>query len=79
MDTLLEYLYCDVMNRCWDNTARQKAALQEWAKAEGKSWDDIDDAAQLLAEEASFAAFLAAFHLGCALENALRQQLEPRF
>ena len=79
MDTLLKYLYCDVMNRCWNNSARQTAALEEWAKAEGKSWREIDDAAQLLAEEESFAAFLAAFHLGRALENALWQQLDPSF
>ena len=76
MDTLLEYLYHDVRRRCWSNSVNQEDALKEWEAARGKSWKEVYDAAQLLAERQSFAIFLAAFHLGCSLENALWQQLD---
>lgn len=79
MDTLLEYLYVDVMHRCWSGSPRQTEAVKEWKKAEGKDWEDIYNAAQLLAEEQSMTAFLAGFHLGCCLENDLWQQLGPLF
>lgn len=79
MDTLLSYLYHDVAQRCWNNSAAQEYALKEWDNAKGKSWNEIYDAAQLLAERQSFAIFLAAFHLGGSLENALWQQLDQLF
>ena len=79
MDTLLEYLYVDVMSRCWSGSPRQKEALQEWSAAEGKDWDDIYNAAQLLAEEQSMTAFLAGFHLGLTLENSLWKQVDVLF
>ena len=79
MDMLLEYLYHDVIKHCWINSADQEKALEEWEAAEGKGWDEIYDAAQLLAERQSFAVFLAAFHLGFSLENTLRQQLGQSF
>lgn len=75
MDTFLEYLYCDVMKRYWSGSVSQQAALEAWEAAEGKDWDDLCDAAHLLAEEQGFSAFLAGFHLGFTLENTLRQQL----
>ena len=49
MDMLLEYLYHDVMKHCWINSADQEKALEEWEAAEGKGWDEIYDAAQLMA------------------------------
>lgn len=79
MDTLLEYLYADVMKRCWTGSPQQEEALEAWNRAEGKTWEEIYNAAQLLAEWQSFTAFLAAFHLGVTLENTLWQQLTPLF
>ena len=79
MDTLLEYLYHDVRKRCWINSADRQKALEEWEAAKGKDWNELYDAAQLLAERQSFAVFLAAFHLGCSLENTLCQQLGQLF
>ena len=76
MDTLLEYLYYDVKKRCWDDSVDQENALNELVAAKGKSWNEIYDAAQLLAGRQSFAIFLAAFHLGFLLENTLWQQLD---
>ena len=74
MDTLLEYLYCDVARRCWDGSASQKESREEFEAARGKDWGEIYNAAQLLAERQSFAVFLAAFHLGLTLENTFWQQ-----
>lgn len=79
MDILLEYLYNDVRKRCWDNSADQENVLKEWEAAKGKSWNELSDAAHLLAERQSFAIFLAAFHLGYSLENALWRQLDSIF
>lgn len=79
MDTLLEYLYADVMKRNWSGSPSEQEALEEWNRAEGKTWEEIYNAAQLLAERQSFTAFLAAFHLGFTLENTLWQQLTPLF
>ena len=79
MDISLEYLYHDVMKRYWINSADQERALEELEAAKGKSWNEICDAAQLLAEQQSFAVFLAAFHLGFSLENTLCQQLGQSF
>ena len=79
MDTLLEYLYCDVARRCWEGSACQKKAREEFEAAQGKDWDEIYNAAQLLAERQSEIAFLAGFHLGLTLENTLWQQLGVLF
>ena len=79
MDTLLQYLYVDVMKRCWSGSVSQEKALKEWNKAEGKRWEEIYNAAQLLAERQSVIAFLAGFHLGLTLENALWQQFDVLF
>lgn len=79
MDTLLGYLYVDVMKRCWTGIPRQEEALKEWDAAEGKDWKDVYNAAQLLAEEQSVTAFLAGFHLGLTLENTLWKQFDILF
>ncbi len=79
MDTLLEYLYVDVMKRCWSGSTRRQEAVDELNKAEGKGWDDVYNAAQLLAEEQSITAFFAGFHLGLTLENSLWKQSKVLF
>lgn len=79
MDMLLEYLYHDVMKRYWINSTDQERALEELETARGKSWNEICDAAHLLAERQSFSVFLAAFHLGFSLENTLCQKLGQSF
>lgn len=79
MDTFLDYLYCDVMKRYWNGSTSKKEALAEWEAAKGKDWPTLCDAAHLLAEEQSFAAFLAAFHLGAALERTLWQRSDVVF
>jgi hypothetical protein len=79
MDTLLEYFYHNVRQRCWNNSAAQKETLKEWETAKDKSWSEICDAAQILAEQQSFAIFLAAFHLGFSLETSLWRQMDQLF
>lgn len=79
MDTFLDNLYCDIMDRYWNDSSGKREALAEWDAAKGKDWLDLCDAAQLLAEKQSFAAFLAAFHLGAALERTLWQQSDAVF
>ena len=79
MDTLLEYLYVDVMKRCWEGSSSRKEAINELNQAEGKSWKEIYNAAQLLAEREGMTAFLAGFHLGLTLENTLWQRFDVLF
>lgn len=76
MDVLLENLYADVMKRYWRGSISEGEALKEWEQTEGKDWDDICDAASLLAYRQGLAAFFVGVHLGCSLEHDRRQLLE---
>jgi len=75
MEQMLNYLYYDVMRRCWHGSVCQWNATEEWNQAKDGAWEDICDAAAVMAEKQSLVAFLAAFHLGIMLENELWRQL----
>lgn len=76
MNTLLAMFYSDVMSR----TLRSSAFYRQWEaaflSARGKTWDELQTAAAVLAEQEGYLAFLTALRLGILLGAEL-EELSP--
>ena len=78
MNLMMAQFYCDVMGRYLDVSSFYDAAKQEWAASKGKTWEDINNAAYLLAERQGYLAFMVAFRLGVTLGAEL-DDIAPAF